>query len=198
MASQRSQVTFTTGKRERAALEPGRQVHLVPLIAAGSGQRHPGVGARASRWRGATAHPTEGRCHRAINGRPTRLAWPSSDATVTSRKRRQHARGGDGRSPPPKPIVIDKYQFKRDGPTYLTDNARTRIFIYHIASRSDRTSDERRRLRREQPRVVARRRAHRILQQPRRQPRSHAQHRRLRRRRQAGLEIAEAHDLQRN
>lgn len=33
-----------------------------------------------------------------------------------------------------KPIVIDKYQFKRDGPTYLTGNARNRIFIYDIAA----------------------------------------------------------------
>ena len=32
----------------------------------------------------------------------------------------------------PKPIVIDKYQFKRDGPTYLTGNARNRIFVYDI------------------------------------------------------------------
>lgn len=33
-----------------------------------------------------------------------------------------------------KPIVIDKYQFKRDGATYLTGNARNRIFIYDIAT----------------------------------------------------------------
>jgi dipeptidyl aminopeptidase/acylaminoacyl peptidase len=42
--------------------------------------------------------------------------------------------GRDGNAAPAKPIVIDKYQFKRDGPTYLTDNARNRIFIYQIAS----------------------------------------------------------------
>ena len=41
-------------------------------------------------------------------------------------------RGGAAR--PLKPIVIDKYQFKRDGPTYLTGNARNRIFIYDIAT----------------------------------------------------------------
>jgi dipeptidyl aminopeptidase/acylaminoacyl peptidase len=45
-------------------------------------------------------------------------------------------RGGEANAAPAKPIVIDKYQFKRDGPTYLTDNARNRIFIYQIASRA--------------------------------------------------------------
>ena len=43
-------------------------------------------------------------------------------------------RGGGAASRPSKPIVIDKYQFKRDGPTYLTGNARNRIFIYDIAT----------------------------------------------------------------
>ncbi len=43
------------------------------------------------------------------------------------------ARGG-GAARPLKPIVIDKYQFKRDGPTYLAGNARNRIFIYDIAT----------------------------------------------------------------
>lgn len=44
---------------------------------------------------------------------------------------------GRGQGPQPnadKPIVIDEYQFKRDGPTYLTGNVRSRIFIYDIAS----------------------------------------------------------------
>ena len=41
---------------------------------------------------------------------------------------------GGGAARPLKPIVIDKYQFKRDGPTYLTGNARNRIFIYDIAT----------------------------------------------------------------
>lgn len=43
---------------------------------------------------------------------------------------------GEDSKAPPKPIVIDKYQFKRDGPTYLTGNARNRVFIYQIASRA--------------------------------------------------------------
>ena len=43
-------------------------------------------------------------------------------------------RGGAAATRNLKPIVIDKYQFKRDGPTYLTGNARNRIFIYDIAT----------------------------------------------------------------
>lgn len=35
-----------------------------------------------------------------------------------------------------KPIVIDKYQFKRDGAGYLTGNVRTRIHLYDIAART--------------------------------------------------------------
>ncbi|MEO6238696.1 MAG: S9 family peptidase, partial [Vicinamibacterales bacterium] len=38
--------------------------------------------------------------------------------------------------PPPKPIVIDKYQFKRDGQGYLTGETRTRIYLYDVASRT--------------------------------------------------------------
>lgn len=44
------------------------------------------------------------------------------------------AAGGRGATRNDKPIVIEKYQFKRDGPTYLTGNARNRIFIYDIAA----------------------------------------------------------------
>jgi dipeptidyl aminopeptidase/acylaminoacyl peptidase len=43
-------------------------------------------------------------------------------------------RGGGSASRNLKPIVIDKYQFKRDGQTYLTGNARNRIFIFDVAS----------------------------------------------------------------
>jgi Tol biopolymer transport system component len=43
---------------------------------------------------------------------------------------------GEGGKAVAKPIVIDKYQFKRDGPTYLTDDARNRIFIYEIRSQA--------------------------------------------------------------
>src|SRR4029450_13282392 len=45
------------------------------------------------------------------------------------------ARAASGATPaPPKPIVVDKYQFKRDGQKYLTGNARTRIYLYDVQS----------------------------------------------------------------
>jgi dipeptidyl aminopeptidase/acylaminoacyl peptidase len=36
----------------------------------------------------------------------------------------------------PKPIVIDRYQFKRDGAGYLTGNAHGRIFLYDITDKT--------------------------------------------------------------
>lgn len=38
------------------------------------------------------------------------------------------------KAPDPKPIVIDRYQFKRDGPTYLTGTGHRRIFIFDVLS----------------------------------------------------------------
>ena len=64
----------------------------------------------------------------------TRLAIVRRDADGSDEP--PAARAGEGSAEAAKPIVIDKYQFKRDGPTYLTDNARNRIFIYHVASQS--------------------------------------------------------------
>src|SRR4051812_19003206 len=44
-------------------------------------------------------------------------------------------RGDNARPPAPKPIVINKYQFKRDVQGYLTDSARSRVYVYDIAER---------------------------------------------------------------
>jgi dipeptidyl aminopeptidase/acylaminoacyl peptidase len=41
---------------------------------------------------------------------------------------------GSTSTAPPKPIVVDKYLFKRDGQKYLTGNARTRIYLYDVQS----------------------------------------------------------------
>jgi dipeptidyl aminopeptidase/acylaminoacyl peptidase len=43
---------------------------------------------------------------------------------------------GDNLRAAPKPLVINKYQFKRDGQGYLTGSARSRIYIYDIAARA--------------------------------------------------------------
>ncbi len=73
-----------------------------------------------------------------LKGGLTSYQW-SPDATRLAIVRRDgdepDEQDADSKAPP-KPIVIDKYQFKRDGPTYLTGNARNRVFIYQIASRS--------------------------------------------------------------
>jgi dipeptidyl aminopeptidase/acylaminoacyl peptidase len=44
------------------------------------------------------------------------------------------ARGDNARPPAPKPMVINKYQFKRDVQGYLTGNARSRVYVYDIAT----------------------------------------------------------------
>lgn len=73
-----------------------------------------------------------------LQGGVSGYRW-SPDATRLAIVRRDPSPAEDetgGRSTPrtDKPIVIDKYQFKRDGPTYLTGSARNRIFLYDIAS----------------------------------------------------------------
>ncbi len=53
------------------------------------------------------------------------------------------ARAGGGRKLP-KPIVLDGYQFKRDGPTYLANQGDTRIFLFDLDTKKEQllTSDK--------------------------------------------------------
>jgi dipeptidyl aminopeptidase/acylaminoacyl peptidase len=70
-----------------------------------------------------------------VKGGVTSYQW-SPDSTKLAIIRRDPVPDDDEASASEKanrPIVIDKYQFKRDGPTYLTGNSRNRIFIYDIA-----------------------------------------------------------------
>lgn len=67
-----------------------------------------------------------------LKGGIVSYAW-SPDATRLALVRRDPpAEEPDPKNP--QPIVIDKYQFKRDGPTYLTGDARNRIFIFGVAT----------------------------------------------------------------
>lgn len=66
----------------------------------------------------------------------TRLAIVRRDGDEPEEAPAGRGRDGGADAPPAKPLVIDKYQFKRDGPTYLTGNARNRILIYQIASQA--------------------------------------------------------------
>ncbi len=67
-----------------------------------------------------------------LKGGVTSYAW-SPDSTRLAIVRRDPA-PEEPDPKQPKPIVIDKYQFKRDGPTYLTGDARNRIFIFTVAT----------------------------------------------------------------
>ena len=132
--SQRSQVTFTPENENAPRWSPdGKFISFL--------SSRPGPTKGTQVWVLERAGG-EARQLTQLKGGVTSYQW-SPDSTRLALVRRDSdepeeapaARGGEG-GPPPKPIVIDKYQFKRDGPTYLTDNARTRIFIYHIASRA--------------------------------------------------------------
>lgn len=72
----------------------------------------------------------------------TRLATVGRDDAVPEDVPARHGEGVE-KFPDPRPIVIDKYQFKRDGETYLTGVGRSRIFVHDIASQQTRqlTSD---------------------------------------------------------
>jgi dipeptidyl aminopeptidase/acylaminoacyl peptidase len=51
--------------------------------------------------------------------------------------------GGGGKPAAPKPIVVDAYEFKRDGPTFLTGSGRNRIFLFDLDTQKEQllTSD---------------------------------------------------------
>ena len=67
-----------------------------------------------------------------LKGGVTSYAW-SPDSTRLAIVRRDPApEEPDPKTP--KPIVIDKYQFKRDGPTYVTGDSYNRIFIFNVAT----------------------------------------------------------------
>jgi dipeptidyl aminopeptidase/acylaminoacyl peptidase len=65
------------------------------------------------------------------DGRRLALVYREGDSAEP-----EPARAAPGATPPlPKPIVVDRYQFKRDGQGYLTGTARTRIYLYDVQSR---------------------------------------------------------------
>ncbi len=97
--------------------------------------------------------------------------------------------------PPPKPIVIDRYHFKQDREGYLSGTDRARIYLYDIESKKldaltgDKEHDE------ENPAWSPGRRFHRIRLQPRQGLGPLGEHRRLRRRGEAGFRAAPAHGV---
>lgn len=69
----------------------------------------------------------------ALTGRIQGYSWSPDSARLLLTYRDEPVE--DGARAAAKPIVIDKYQFKRDGQGYLTGNVRTRAYLYNIASR---------------------------------------------------------------
>jgi dipeptidyl aminopeptidase/acylaminoacyl peptidase len=67
-----------------------------------------------------------------LTGGVTSYQWSPDSTRLALVRRDPPAEEPDPKNP--KPIVIDSYQFKRDGPTYLTGNARNRIFIFDVAT----------------------------------------------------------------
>jgi dipeptidyl aminopeptidase/acylaminoacyl peptidase len=131
--SERSQITFSTENENAPQWSPdGKYISFL--------SSRPGPMRGTQVWvieRGGG----EARQLTQIRGGVTSYQW-SPDSTRLALVRRdsdepdEAPAGRGGAAPPPdKPIVIDKYQFKRDGPTYLTGNARTRVFLYDIASK---------------------------------------------------------------
>ena len=67
-----------------------------------------------------------------LTGRIQSYAWSPETKRLVLVYRDEPADDGARNA---KPIVIDKYQFKRDGQGYLTGNTRTRVYLYDIAAR---------------------------------------------------------------
>jgi dipeptidyl aminopeptidase/acylaminoacyl peptidase len=133
--SQRSQLTFTPDNENAPRWSPdGKYISFL------SSRPGPAKGAQVwvlERSGGEARQLTQ------LKGGVESYRW-SPDSTRLALVRRDgdepeeaEANGdGNGVQAVAKPIVIDKYQFKRDGPTYLTDDARNRIFIYEIRSQA--------------------------------------------------------------
>jgi len=133
--SQRSQLTFTPDNENAPRWSPdGKYISFL--------SSRPGPAKGIQVW---VLERTGGEARQLtqLKGGVSSYRW-SPDSTRLAIVRRDgekpeeapDGRDGEASTAVAKPIVIDKYQFKRDGPTYLTDDARNRIFIYEIASKA--------------------------------------------------------------
>jgi dipeptidyl aminopeptidase/acylaminoacyl peptidase len=68
-----------------------------------------------------------------LKGRIASYEWSPDSTHLLLVYRESDAPEPDPKAPP-KPLVIDKYQFKRDGQGYLTGSARSKLYLFEIAS----------------------------------------------------------------
>jgi dipeptidyl aminopeptidase/acylaminoacyl peptidase len=135
--SESRQLTFSTESESAARWSPdGRYISFLS-------SRPGGKASGAQVWvldrQGGEAHQlTE------LKERISYYEWSPDSKRLVLILREAEEGGGGGRggrganAPPPeptKPIVIDRYEFKRDVAGYLTGNSRSRIFLYDIASK---------------------------------------------------------------
>jgi dipeptidyl aminopeptidase/acylaminoacyl peptidase len=128
--SQRSQLTFTPENENAPRWSPdGRYISFL--------SSRPGPAKGNQVWL-LDRSGGEARQLTRLEGGVTSHDW-SPDSTRLALVRQddpkpEDARASAGAPSSAKPIVVDRYEFKRDGPTYLTGNARSRIFIHDIAA----------------------------------------------------------------
>lgn len=135
--SARSQLTFTTENETSPKWSPdGRYLAFL--------SSRPGPAKGTQVWLLETGGGEAQQLTR-VKGGVTAFEWaPDSRRLALVRRHGNEAAPEEERgaerapnAPPPPPIVIDAYQFKRDGQTYLTAKGTTRLSIFDLATRQE-------------------------------------------------------------
>jgi dipeptidyl aminopeptidase/acylaminoacyl peptidase len=77
-----------------------------------------------------------------VKGRLSAYEWSPDGkrlALIVKEDEEPAAKEGEKKDEKPKPIVIDRYAYKRDGAGYLTGTKRTRVVLYDLATRKAET-----------------------------------------------------------
>ena len=118
------------------ALQPGRRVDRVPLGPRRARRRRSTSSAGGAERR--SSSPTSRGASRTSPGLPTRSGSPSSSPTSIPTRRTRRT-GDEGRSDEekktPKPIVIRRLQFKRDGEGYLRE-VRKHVHVFDVEKKT--------------------------------------------------------------